>query len=533
MNKLFFQISQMMLRYTVGQRVIIATLFIGMVSGIISLVIWANRPEFEILYANMDPAISSKMVGDLQSSKVEYQLENGGRTVLVPRESVSEWRLKFTELGYVGDMISGYEIFDNNEIGMTSFKQKLNMRRALEGELTRTISQFPGVINSRVHLALPEGKLFQEESNGKASVVLHLTQGSYLDRGQVKGIRALVANSVDGIETESVVVVDSDGNLLSDSQGEQTALGTTGSQWDLKTVVESRIQTKVQDILDGVLGYKNSLVKVAADLNFEQIERTSEFYDPENAAIRSEERQSTNAMEADSSNHANESVMTNYELNKTIEHFVSPAGNVKRLTVAVLVNGRYTNDEDSDGNKIKNYIKRSNKELSQIAALVKSAVGYNEERGDVVQVENMEFDNSAIEDDLAYFQESENKAMWAGIINKGILLASIGVAFFFVKSLMKNVGGGEGESLATVLMPPAAGGALPQGYQQPAPGKISAPVEPEIDEDIYIKKLSPEARAKIKAKDKMTSSVVDYAKESPEGAAKLVRSWVSQPNQRR
>lgn len=516
MNNFFFQISQMMLRYTIGQRIVIATLLIGMISAMVSLVMWANRPEFEVLYADMDPAIASKMVGDLQGSKVEYKLENEGRTLLIGRDEISEWRLRFTKLGYVGDMLTGYEIFDNNEIGMTSFKQKLNMRRALEGELTRTINQFPGVMNSRVHLAIPEGKLFQDEKGGKGSVVLYLIPGTYLDREQVKGIGALVANSVDGIEPDAIVVVDSEGHLLSDNQGEQAVMGSTGSQWDLKIAVESRIQAKVQDILDGVLGFQNSVVKVAADLNFEQIERTTEAYDPENVVILSEERQTETSLGADSAEYAKENVLTNYELNKTTEHYVAPSGDMQQLTVAVLVNGKYSKIVDDDGNETKEYVPRSSKELTQIAALVKSAVGFNEDRGDLVQVENIQFDISAVEEDLAYFEEAESKAMWAGIFNKGILFAVILVAFFFVKSLLKNVGGGDDENMMAML-PNMPTGAMSPEYQQ------------QIDEDIYIKKLSPEARAKIKAKDKMTTSVVDYANESPEDAAKLVRSWISKP----
>jgi len=230
------------------------------------------------------------MVTDLKTSKIKYKLENGGKTIFVPTENVSELRLKFTEQGYVGDMISGYEIFDNNEIGMTTFKQKLNMRRAIEGELTRTINQFPGVMNSRVHIALPEEKLFEKETNGKASVVLYLTPGATIDNEQVKGIGALVANSVDGIDSDGVVVVDSEGKLLSENLGEQTVLGSTGNQWELKNSVESRLQIKVQDILDGVLGYQNSIAKVSVNLNFEKIERTVEAFDPDKVVILSEER---------------------------------------------------------------------------------------------------------------------------------------------------------------------------------------------------------------------------------------------------
>lgn len=583
MENFFNQISSMFNRYTLAQRSVIVTLFIGMISAIIALVVWANRPEYELLFTDIDPSTASKMVGDLKSQKVKYRLENGGKTILIPTESVSEWRLKFTEQGYIGDMITGYEIFDNSEIGMTTFKQKLNMRRALEGELTRTINQFPGVINSRVHLALPEEKLFEKEKDGKASVVLYVPPGVILDVEQVKGISALVANSVDGINPDGVVVVDSEGILLSDSKGEQAVMGSTGNQWDLKNSVESRLQMKVQDILDGVLGYQNSIAKVSVNLNFEKIERTTEAFDPDKVVILSEERQTESSFGQDSAKYDKENVLTNYELNKTVEHYVSPTGDISRITVAVLVNGTYINEEDEEGNKQKVYQARSDVELNQIADLVKSSVGFMEERGDVIEVENIRFDRSAFDEDMEYFEKAETRAMWASVINKGLLLVSVLVALFVMRTLFKKTeeepatlsllgetepaleglpegegelekleaGEGEKEELSeeeklseeeekeqkekvdmleeyfekNKIKPTDALRGWFSKYLKDSTGEEIE--EDEIDEDIFIKKLSPEARARLKAKDKMTSAVIDFAKETPNNASKLIHSWIT------
>jgi len=571
MEKLFNQIATLFNRYTVAQKTLIITLAVGMISAIISLVIWANRPEYELLYTEIDPSTASKMVGDLKSNKVKYRLENGGKTILVPTESVSEWRLKFTEQGYVGDMISGYELFDDSDIGMTTFKQKLNMRRALEGELTRTINQFPGVMNCRVHLALPEEKLFEKEKGGKASVVLYLTPGVIIEEEQVKGIAALVGNSVDGIEADAVVVVDSEGILLSDSKGEEAILGSTGNQWDLKNSVESRLQMKVQDILDGVLGYQNSIAKVTVDLNFEKIERTTEAFDPDKVVILSEERQTESSMESDSAQYSKENVLTNYELNKTIEHYISPSGDIKRITVAVLVDGTYINEENEEGNTEKVYQSRTDIELKQIADLVKSAVGYMDQRGDLIEVENIQFDRSAFEEDLEYFERAEARAMWASVINKGLLLVSVLVALFVMKTLFKKTTA-EPEMLALMGEEESELEALPEGEEESElealpegeeklteeelevekleeymfKNKIkptdalrgwfskylkdkqdAGEIEEEIDEDIFIKKLSPEARARLKAKDKMTTAVIDFAKDKPSNASKLIHTWIT------
>ena len=570
MENFFNQISSMFNRYTLAQRSVIVTLFIGMLSAIIALVVWANRPEYELLFTDIDPSTASKMVGDLKSQKVKYRLENGGKTILIPTESVSEWRLKFTEQGYVGDMISGYEIFDNSEIGMTTFKQKLNMRRALEGELTRTINQFPGVMNSRVHLALPQEKLFEKETHGKASVVLYLVPGVIIEQEQVKGISALIANSVDGINADAVVVVDSDGKLLSDSKGEQTVMGSTGNQWDLKNSVESRLQTKIQDILDGVLGYQNSIAKVSVNLNFEKIERTTEAFDPDKVVILSEERQTESSFGQDSAQYAKENVLTNYELNKTVEHYVSPTGGISRVTVAVLVDGTYVEEEDEEGEIQKVYQSRSDIELNQISDLVKSAVGYMEERGDLVEVENIQFDRRAFDEDMEYFEKAETRALWASVINKGLLLVSVLVALFVMKTLFKT----SDETPDVLSLPgedaPALEG-LPEGDEElemleageseeelsedeesfedleeyfkanniePTDSlknwfskfikkSTGEEVDDEIDEDIFIKKLSPEARAILKAKDKMTTAIIDFAKEAPVNASKLIHTWMN------
>ena len=576
MENFFNQFASMFNRYTTAQKSVIITLSIGMVSAIIALVVWANRPEYELLYADIDPTTASKMVSDLKSEKVRYRLENGGKTILIPTESVSEWRLKFTEQGYVGDMISGYEIFDTNEIGMTTFKQKLNMRRALEGELTRTINQFPGVINCRVHLALPEEKLFEKETHGKASVVLYLTPGVIIEDEQVKGISALVGNSVDGIDADAVVVVDSNGKLLSDSKGEQTVMGSTGNQWDLKNSVESRLQMKIQDILDGVLGYQNSIAKVSVNLNFEKIERTTEAFDPDKVVILSEERQTESSFGQDSAQYAKENVLTNYELNKTVEHYVSPTGGISRVTVAVLVDGTYIEEEDEEGEKQKVYQSRSDKELNQIAGLVKSAVGYMEERGDVVEIENIQFDRRAFDDDMEYFEKAETRALWASVINKGLLLVSVLVALFVMKTLFKQTdespdvllslpgedapaleglqeeeeeeeeelekleaGEGEEEELAEDIeaiekleeyiknndIKPSDG--MKNWFSKYFKEATGEEIGDEIDEDIFIKKLSPEARAILKAKDKMTTAIIDFAKEAPVNASKLIHTWMT------
>lgn len=530
MNGLLVAIGNMLKGYSLGQKAVIIVIFLGIISSTVSLVMWANRPEYIELHSDLNPATAGRIVSELRGMKIKYRLSNGGKTILVPSNQVMDLRLKFAQEGYTDKSVLGYEIFDNSKIGMTTFMQELNLRRALEGELTKTINQFPAIKNSRVHLVIPKRRLFNDDKSGSASVVLYLQPGKYLSEYQINGIRTMVSSSVEGIDLDNVVIVDSEGNLLSKSRGDDMVLGSAGNQWDLRHRIESKLQRKVTDIVEGIVGFNNSVIKVAVDINFEQVERTLEFYDPENVVIVSEERHTESNTNVDTSenineNYQKENVITNYELNKTVEHFVSNTGTINKLSVAVLINGGYKTTQDENGQDVTEYVPRSKKDLAQITALVKSAVGYNEERGDVIEVGNLQFDKGSVEADKEYFNKAENRAMWAEILNKSFIGVGILIAFLLVRTLIKNTG--------TVLQLPVTN-VVPALKTASSYQVKSAPVqvieEDEISEDIYIAKLSPEARAKLKAKDKMTSEVVSYSKDNPEDAARLIRSWLTQPN---
>jgi len=534
MNRIIELIGRFLKRYSIGQRILIVTVFIGILSSIIALVVWANRPEYSVLYTDMDPSVAGKIVSELRDMKVKYQLKSGGKTILVPSDKVAELRLKFAEEGYSGIKVTGYEIFDNAKVGMTTFMQRLNMRRALEGELMKTINQFPEVKSCRVHLVLPEERLFEERKKGSASVVLYLQPGRYLTEDQVRGIAALVANSVEGIEPEDVVVVDSEGNILSRAPEEEKALGSVGSQWEIKHSIENRLQRKVKEIVESVVGRNNAVVKVAVDLSFDRIERTVEKYDPDNVVVVSEETHTENLVSADTSNktneqHTRENVVTNYELGKAIEHYVGEPSRVKKISVAVLVNGTYRTVKDGRGRETKQYVPRSNRELEQIAALVKSAIGYDETRGDIVEVQNLKFDETAVEAEKQYFVREERKNLIVNILNKGLIVVALVALFFILRSLLKTT------TTALVALPgevelkaelPA--GAPAEAEKLPPGEKEKAEIAVEELEEKYMAKLSPEAQAKLRAKDKMTQEVIRFAKSNPEAAAQLIKSMIQQ-----
>jgi len=525
LNTFLELVNKFFQRYSVGQRIVLVIVFIGIISSIISLLVWSNRPEYDILFSDLDPTNANQILTELRGMNVNYRLDNNGKTIYVPINEAPELRLKFANSGYVGSNVKGYEIFDDSKIGMTTFMQELNVQRALEGELTKTINQFDEVRNSRVHLVLPKNKLFEKEQKGTASVVLYLVPGKRLEESQIHGIAALVSNSVKGIKQNDVVIVDSEGNLLSSGEDSENALGPVGNQWDLRSREEKKLQQKVEDIVGSIVGPNNAVVKVSVDLNFERLERTREIPDMDNIAVVSEESHSETITGSDTVNNTqnqrqNKNIITNYEIGKTREHYIGNTGTIDKISVAVLVNGKYTDSGNGkDGSKT--YIPRTSKELNQIAALVKSSIGYDENRGDVVEVQNIELSGNQFAEDKEYFEKAERREFIQNLITKGLIVLGAVLAIYFLQRLLKSLGNNVPLVLAGQTPVAVTGGSNTNR------AVLDIPEEEDIPEDLYIKKLSPEAKAKLKAKDKMTTDVVNYVKESPEDAAKLIRSWIT------
>jgi len=245
---------------------------------------------------------------------------------------------------------------------------------------------------------------------------------------------------VDGIEMESVSIIDAEGNVLFEEKVEEEEKLAGSNQWDVKDNVEAKLKDKVQTMLNQLLGDGNSSVQVAVDINFDQTERTSEIYDSENPSIISEERNSESGMRVDSTSYNNENAITNYELNKTVEHYVSGAAKIERITVAALVNGKYEN-VDNNGEIIKKYLPRDNNEKNEIAALIKQTIGFDNSRGDEVKVANLEFDRSEVEKAQLFFDELEKKESMDKWISRILMILAIMAMMFFVVNLTHSLPG--------------------------------------------------------------------------------------------
>lgn len=526
MPPLLQQFRTFLQQFSVGQRVALFTILIGVVSALIVLFLWANRPEYALLYSDLAPEDANEIVNTLRDDGVPYRLAAGGTTVYVPADMVSEYRLTFAAEGVATGRVTGFELFDEQRMGMTTFMQRVNYQRALEGELVRTINQMEEVRLSRVHLVIPEKKFFEEGDLASASVVLHLEPGAFLIPKRINGIAAMVASSVPDLRVENVSIVDATGKLLTEviREGEEVPIGSRN--WEIRRSVEDGLQKKAQELLDDVLGPGRSIVKVSADLNFEQLERTMESYGTEEAAVLSEERNVEQYTGADTAMRSIEQTVTNYELDKTLEHFVASSGDLRRLTVAVLVDGSY--DIGPGGEEEPVYIPRTPQERTQIEDLVTNALGIDPGRGDEVTVQNLQFDRRDELAELASIRSVERKVRWNTIATNVATVLAVLISLLLLFRMLRSTAVTISETLA---LPPRRVGVLvaPEEVEAVpgAPPALEARGEVEVITEEFLKKLSPEARAQLEAQDRITQEVTKFIEENPEGAAALFRIWTS------
>ncbi len=373
---------------------------------IVAVIMTSSAPPMQVLFSDLDPKDAAAIVEKLKEQNIPYELTDGGTTVRVPQSQVYELRLALAREGLPSGSIVGYEIFDRTNLGMSDFVQKLNHKRALEGELQKTIASFDEVQKVRVMIVLPEKALFEkDQKKPTASVLLHLKSGRSLSKLNIEGIQNLVASSVEGLSPADVTVVDQHGQILSQAPRETSTLaGLTATQYEQQQKVESYLTSRVQSLLDGVLGPGNSVVRVSAELDFTQREQTRENYDPDGQVIRSEERiaearRSQDSLDYPAVNSESNAtkVRTNYEISRTVERIVGGVGTIKRISASVLVNGM-TKVVEQDGKKVVQYTPRSQDELQKLTQIVRNAIGYDPERNDQVSVVNLPFDTTLLEE---------------------------------------------------------------------------------------------------------------------------------------
>lgn len=392
---------------------IMAAILVGLVMFFVFVSFRISAPEMKLLYADLSTADSGAIAAKLEENTIPYEVSADGGRIIVPAPDVGRARLLLAEAGLPNGGSLGYEIFDKDSgFGTTNFVQNVNQVRALQGELARTISSLDAIRSARVLLVLPQRELFSRESRPpSASVYVGIRPGAQIQREQILAIQSLVAGAVPDLKAADVTIIDSNGNLLARSEDSGENLLSLQAE-ELRRGFESRLTDKIEDQISRVVGYGNVRTSVTAEMNFDRISTNEELFDPETQVVRSSQVIEENEQEreplADDVSVANNlpgvggdllaeneptaqanriEEVTNFEISKTIRNTVREVGEIKRLSVAVLVDGRYTTN--ADGEKV--YEPRSQEELDQIAALVRSAAGIDEDRGDLVEVVNMQF----------------------------------------------------------------------------------------------------------------------------------------------
>lgn len=504
------QVSGFFTRLTGGQKAVLVGVTLGVIAGLITLVTVVNAPSYATLFTNLAPEDASKIVEKLKEKGITYTLDNGGKTVLVPKQQVYDLRLSLAAEGLPHASVIGYEIFDRTNLGISDFVQKVNYRRALEGELARTILQLEEVEGARVHLVVPERVLFREdEKPATASVVLKLRSGKPLRRETVQGIAHLVSSSVEGLESGNVTIVDSRGHLLSDVHPSNSVAALTSTQHEIQQSVESHLGQKAQKILESVVGPSNALVQVNADLDFRQVERTLEQYDPDRTAVRSEQITEEKTPAGDSLPAATRaSTVTNYEVNKTVEHIVESLGSIKRLTVAALVNGVPTTVQ-RDGQAVTEIRPRSDEEMRQLTDLVRKAVGYDALRNDEVSVTNLTFGTDNLQEQDFLYKPSP-LSDWTEYLDELFLVVAMLGAVLVLRSLLGR--------LRKKIDLPTVESDIPDLATQLQSKRPVIELPPEEEE------MSMEALMRAERRKR----VVEYIRERPQESSRLLKVWLTE-----
>lgn len=432
--------------------------------AVFSAIIMQSRvADYSLLFANLPSRDASSVVEWLKDRKIPYRLEDGGRDIMIPADKVYEARIELAGSGLAEGGV-GFEIFDKQSFGMTDFAQKVNYRRALQGELMRTITSLGPVEAARIHLALPEKRLFREQQqDATASVIVKLSSGRSLKESQLQGIVHLVAGSVEGLESENVTVVDSSGKVLSKSQADEISGPMTPGMMTYQQTMENRLENRAQSLLDRALGAGNSLVRVNAEIDFDQRERVEETLDPKGAVVVSEqtstEEGATEAAAgvpgvvsnlqgggtATASTPASRSEETvNYELSKVVSKTVQSVGTVKELSVSVLVADRVT--PGAEGAEPTS-TPRSAEELQEIEQMVRSALGIDDTRGDLISVVSMPFESGFTDEQMPQPSMIDKIYPFMPIIKYSLLaIASLMAYLLFLKPLLRTMRGVQEET---------------------------------------------------------------------------------------
>jgi flagellar M-ring protein FliF len=511
-----------------------------------------TSPNYALLYADLDLKDSGQIAQKLDALGIPYEIKAGGSGILVPNDQVAKLRMTMAEAGLPRGGSVGYELFDKSEgLGTSSFVQNINQVRALEGELARTISSLASVQSARVHLVLPRREAFQRDrQEPSAAIVLKLRGAERLSKGQVAAIRHLVAAAVPGLKPTEISVVDGEGNLLARGGDENGLAGANADE--ARIAYENRLARTVEEMIERTVGPGKVRAEVHADMDFDRVTTSSETYDPDGQVVRSTQTvteqndqndgtdqavtvannlpdaQKPGAGAAGRSKSARNEETVNYEISKKVTSHVREGGVVRRLSVAVLVDGVWALDKGG----ARQWQPRSAEDMKRIETLVRSAIGFDEKRGDRVEVVNLRFaggEEVGTPSDagltLLGLEKNDLIRLAEGLV---LLLVGLLVILLVVRPFLNRLAE-NAPTLAPAGVPllpdgtPAVAGALPA-----PPGTALAPSTggggDESDEDSFIDISKVEGRVK-KSSVKKIGEIVD---KHPDEAIAILRQWMYQ-----
>ncbi len=541
-------------KISVGVIALVAVVSLGI------FVLMSARPTYVTVFNNLSDQDASAIVAKLKTSKVPYETADGGRTIKVPRAQADDVRLSAAAAGLPQSGVVGYEVFDKTSFSTTDFNNKVNLQRALEGELDRTVARLDGVQGATVHLVMPEQALFQQQQQpATAAVALQLKPGVTLTPDQTRAITKLVSSSVQGLKPENVTVVDQNGNVLTDEIGQpnstQQALKQTQDQLKLQRDYETTLQRDLQNTLDRVLGPSQSVVKVTALLDWDQFQSTSELFSPGNrpAIVRSQRQVTENFQGSGTppiggvpgtesnvptyqgavaglgpSQYSKTDNTQNFEISKSIEQLAKSPGSIKRLTVAALVNTPL----DQAG-------------VDNLTRSLQAAAGYDPNRGDVVTVTSLAFSNQAADTTSAALAARQRQELIQRIVEGvGVALVALVLLFFFRSLVMSlrpaevellpvplTVGELSGETALAAMtdeeLLAAAQAAAGTGLATGQEAEEEAAPEPEPQEMLIAEEppMDPEAERRRRV---IEERIKNLARNKPDVIARLLQTWIDE-----
>jgi flagellar M-ring protein FliF len=517
------------------------------------LILRVTAPQMTPLFTDLTYEDSAAIVKDLERQGVQYELRNDGNIIMVPKDRVARLRMALAGDGLPKGGGIGYEIFDKSDaLGTTSFVQNVNNLRALEGELSRTIRSLDSVVAARVHLVMPERPLFSRDKvEPSASIVLKV-RGT-LEAQQVRAIRHLVASAVNGLKPQRVSIVDEAGHLLADGAGDDENAGEIGTD-ERRAAFEKRLREQVEAIVTSVVGPGRARAEVTADFDFNRVTQTSDKYDPDGRVVRSsqtrEETSATNegrdnqvtvgneipggnqrqqqpadaAASRDQSRKSEEIV--NYEISKTSKTEVIEGGRVNRVSVAVLVDGTYGKNEKGDVT----YQPRSKEEIDQISGLVRTSIGFDQKRGDQVEVVNLRFaetpanpitEPSGWLSALRFTKDDIMRAIEMAVMG----LLGLVVMFMVVRPLVRRMLAPDERPLAALPPGTAAIEGHAAGPAVANAGSIPAPAHAEPSQTA---KMIDIAQVQGQVHAQSVQKVGELADKNPNEAVTIIRQWLTE-----